>query len=105
MDFGTPRGSVQGGRRPALVIQNNKGNASSSTTIIAAITSREKTRYPFHVEFTAEESGLNHNGTVLCEQILTIDIMRLEKRAGMLPPGKMDEVDKALAVSLSLQIA
>ena len=42
VDFGTPRGSEQAGKRPALVIQNDVGNESSPTTIVAGITSKIK---------------------------------------------------------------
>ena len=35
-------GSEQGGIRPVLILQNDKGNCYSSTTIIAAVTSGEK---------------------------------------------------------------
>jgi len=38
-DFGNNGGSIQNGVRPALVVQCDEGNAASSTTIIAAITS------------------------------------------------------------------
>ena len=33
-------GSEQGGIRPVLIIQNNKGNKHSGTTIVAPITTR-----------------------------------------------------------------
>ena len=98
------RGSEQAGRRPVLIIQNDVGNQSSPTTIIAAITSQaRRRRYPFHVPFTAQESGLRLDGTVLCEQIQTIDQARLNPPAGVLGAEKMAEVDVALHRSLGLE--
>lgn len=102
VDFGVPRGSEQGGRRPALVIQNDIGNRNSSTTIVAAITSQQKRQYPFHVEIKANESGLPQDSTVLLEQIMTISQNRLVSKAGTLSSAKMAEVDEALKVSLEL---
>jgi len=102
VDFGIPKGSEQGGRRPALIIQNDTGNNSSSTTIIAAITSKKKKAYPFHVEVSASESGLSEDGTVLLEQVFTIDQSRLIERIGSLSSARMTEVNKALQVSLGL---
>jgi len=102
-DFGTPMGSVQGGKRLALVIQNDSGNFSSPTTIIAAITSKEKNSYPFHVQITAQESGLKLDGTVLLEQILTVNKNRLTEKAGQLFSFKMKEIDDALKVSLGIR--
>src|SRR4030043_324116 len=101
-DFGTPRGSEQGGQRPALIIQNDTGNTSSSTTIIAAITSKAKAPYPFHVEVSAHESGLPQDSTILLEQILTISKSRLIRRAGVLSFARMKDVDRAMQFSLSL---
>jgi mRNA interferase MazF len=79
-DFGTPRGSEQGGQRPALIIQNDTGNTSSPTTIIAAITSKTKAPSPFHVEILAKESGLPDDSIIKLEQILTISKSRLTCR-------------------------
>jgi len=104
VDFGNPRGSEQGGRRPALIVQNDTGNVSSPTTIIAAITSRRKGAYPFHVDIPALESGLPEDSTVLFEQLLTINKSRLINRLGSLSIAKMREVDKALEVSLGLSL-
>ena len=101
-DFGTPRGSEQGGQRPALIIQNDIGNTSSTTTIIAAITSKTKTSYPFHVEVSAQESGLPQDSTILLEQILTISKSRLIRCASVLSSERMRDVDRALQFSLSL---
>lgn len=97
-------GSEQTGRRPVLIVQNDTGNRASPTTIAAAITSQpRRRRYPFHVPFTAQESGLRLDGTVLCEQIQTVDQGRLGSLAGALSRQKMREVDLALHHSLGLE--
>lgn len=96
-------GSEQAGRRPVLIIQNDVGNRASPTTIVAAITSQpRRRRYPFHVSFTAQESGLRLDGTVLCEQIMTVDQGRLGELTGSLTQDRMQEVDLALHYSLGL---
>jgi mRNA interferase MazF len=96
-------GSEQAGRRPVLIIQNDTGNQFSPTTIVAAITSHTRRRpYPFHVAFTAQESGLRLDGTVLCEQIQTVDQGKLEGLAGAFSAEKMQEVNRALTRSLGL---
>jgi mRNA interferase MazF len=101
-DFGIPRGSEQGGQRPALIIQNDTGNTHSTTTIIAAITGKTKALYPFHVEISAQESGLPKDSTILFEQLLTISKSRLIRRAGVLSSPRMRDVDRALQYSLGL---
>lgn len=102
VDFGTPRGSEQAGKRPALVIQNDIGNETSPTTIVAGITSQKKPPYPFHIAITATESGLPKYSTILLEQLLTIAQDKLLQRCGQLSPDKMKEVDRALMYSLGM---
>jgi mRNA interferase MazF len=97
-------GSEQAGRRPVLIVQNDVGNRSSPTTVVAAITPAALLRrYPFHVPFAAQESGLQAEGTVLCEQIQTVDQSRLGALAGALSRETMREVDVALHHSLGLE--
>jgi len=102
VDFEIPKGSEQGGRRPALIIQNDVGNMYSPTTIVAAITSKQKQEYRFHVEITKEESGLRRDSTILLEQLRTITQDRLISKVGTLSSDKMEQIDKALKVSLGL---
>jgi mRNA interferase MazF len=102
VDLGTPRGSEQGGRRPTLIIQNDRGNRTSPTTIIAAITSRTRQAYPCHVNITVAESGLRLDSTILLEQLLTVNQSRLLNLVGTLSTAKMREVDRAIEASLGL---
>lgn len=103
VNFGIPAGNEQGGRRPALIIQNDIGNKKSNTTIIAAITSTiYGVKYPFHVEISKSESGLPEHSTIKLEQIRTISISRLVGFIGSLSYGKMLKVDEAIRASLGL---
>lgn len=109
LDFGVPQGSVQGGIRPSLVVQgdaiilqNDVGNRTSPTTMVAAITRKRKKNYPFHVEISAKESGLLEDSTILLEQIQTVPQSRLIKKLGELDEPKMEEVSKALMCSLGI---
>lgn len=103
LDFGPPQSSVQGGVRPALVIQNDTGNRFSPTTIVAAITSKQKKSYPFHVEISTDESGLPVDSTILIEQIQTVPQNLLGEKMGDLDKHKMLEVNQAIRVSLDLE--
>ena len=67
------RDSEQSGIRPAIIIQNDKGNEHSPTTIVASITSQEKRYLPTHVIVKPYQSGLNKVSTILMEQVRTID--------------------------------
>jgi hypothetical protein len=54
VDLEPVRGSEQGGTRPCLVIQNDRGNKYSPTVIVAAITSRKKKVLPTHVQIDTD---------------------------------------------------
>lgn len=96
-------GSEQGGVRPVLVLQNNVGNRHSPTVIVAAITTQlQKQKFPTHVALTTDEVPLAHDSVVLLEQVRTIDKQRIQDRIARLDERRMDEVDRALEVSLGL---
>ena len=98
-------GSEQGGTRPVLIISNDIGNRHSPTVIVAAITSRvhTKAKLPTHTAIRDFE-GLNKDSIILLEQIRTIDKKRLQEYIVMLSESEMARVDKALAISVSLNI-
>jgi len=96
-------GSEQGQIRPVLVLQNNVGNLTSLTTIIAPITPKKFIKeYPTNVEIFGEDSGLDNISTVLLNQIKTIDKERVTKKIGFLGSSFMKKVDCAIRVSLDL---
>jgi mRNA interferase MazF len=94
-------GSEQGGIRPVLVIQNDKGNEHSPTVIVAAITSRKKNHLPTHIPLYSP-SMLEKASMVLLEQIRTIDKRRLTEYIGKLGKPQMRKVDQALMISLGI---
>ncbi len=103
VDLESVKGSEQGKTRPCLVIQNNKGNEVSPTTIIAAITSKSEKEYPFTVHVAAGDGNLPKDSAVLCNHIRTISSKdRIMKILGSLKPETMRKVDTALKVSLAL---
>ena len=97
------RDSEQSGIRPAIIIQNDKGNEHSPTTIVASITSQEKRYLPTHVVVKPYQSGLNKVSTILMEQIRTIDKSRIDNYLGKVTPREMVAIEKALSVSLAME--
>lgn len=95
-------GSEQGGYRPVLIIQNNRGNQYSPTVIVAAITSQPKTKLPTHVPINGIR-GLEKESFVLLEQIRTVDKRRLDDYVGRLNRDQMNRVEKALRTSMEIK--
>jgi mRNA interferase MazF len=104
-DFGIEADLQEAGRskkRPVLVVQNDWGNAYADTTIVVPLSSGVPSRaYPFHVELPAEILG--KPGIVMCEQIWTLSLQRLDPGGlAECPSWLMDQVDEALRHSLGL---
>ena len=97
-------GSEQGGVRPVLIIQNNKGNKHSGTTIAAPITTKRiPNRLPVHVYTFAGNSGLPQNSSVMLEQIRVLDKSRLTDYIGHIDAQTMDKLENAIDISLGLK--
>jgi mRNA interferase MazF len=98
------RGAEQKGTRPALIIQNDRGNTSLSypLTIVASM-SRTEREIPLHVRITpSEENGLTDFTDVKCEQVMAIEKSRLIRRRGVITSEELSKVDVALKISLDL---
>lgn len=98
------RGAEQQGTRPALVIQNDRGNASLSypLTIVVSM-SRTERELPLHVRIApTPENGLTNYTDVKCEQVMTIEKSRLLRKRGAISPEELARVEHALKLSLNL---
>ena len=101
-DLGYQSGSIQGGCRPVLIVQNNKGNEYAPTTIICPITSATKTRLPTHV-YLNTSGGLYKESIVLCEQVTTINKEQLKEYLGTINESSiLTKINRALSISLGL---
>lgn len=100
VDFGKGYGSEQGGIRPAIIVQNNKGNSVSPCTIVAPMTSEEKNNLPTHITvYPTRDNGLRKISTIMFEQIRTIDKSRIISKVGNI---NMETLVKRIQNSLSI---
>ena len=98
------QGSEQGGVRPVLIIQNNKGNKYSPTTIVACLTSRvySKATLPTHY-LLPTDIGLKYPSMVMLEQIFTIDKTRLIKRITRINKYDMQRIEMQIKKSFDIR--
>lgn len=88
--------------RPAVVVQNDIGNANSSTTIVAPVTGTYR-GYPFEVLVEAEDSTFDKDSSVRLDQIRVVSIeKRIHSVVGSLDEDTMAKMDDALKLSLGL---
>lgn len=106
VDLGNQVGSVQSLVRPAIVVQNNKGNLYSTTTIVVPLTSKNRKSLPTHHILKKNDYDFLHTDSIaLCEQITTISEQQIKNVIGMMDSDVMSEIDRKLAISINLRLA
>lgn len=97
-------GSEQGGIRPVLIVQNDIGNHFSPTTIVILLTTKDKkSTLPTHVTLHKEQcEGLAYDSVIMCEQMRTIDKKRIRDKVGRINEESLDEVMRAVKVSINM---
>jgi len=89
--------------RPALIISNNIGNQYADRVIVAPISSSGPGKiYPFEVHLNPSEGGLSKASKILLDQIRTLDKSRLGHQIGTLEAERMEEVNRAIRISLAV---
>lgn len=83
-------GSEQGGIRPVLIIQNNKGNLYSTTTIVMPFSTQIKNlKQPTHTLIKKSAgTGLKKDSILLGEQVRAISNQRIIKKIGIVTNEK-----------------
>ena len=86
VDLGRSFGSEQGGIRPAVIVQNNKGNKFSPTVLVIPMTSEiKKVNMPTHnIMHKTKFNGLDKDSMLLGEQTTVIDKKRILYKRGSL---------------------
>ena len=100
-------GSVQGGLRPVLIVQNDVGNQYSSTVEVIPLTSRtNKAKHmPTHVPVRPDaRNGLRKESVVLAENVVTIPKTRLREHIGFASRSLMAQVGQARYIQSPLPI-
>lgn len=101
-DFSPTRGHEQRGRRPALVVSDDRFNDSAAgLVLLCPLTTTERPGIPWHIE-VGEDAGLPERSFVMCEQVRSASMQRLSGRAGTAPSAVMRQVEDRLRVLMSL---
>ena len=106
-DLGERSGSLQSGRRPVLIVSNDKNNRYSSVlNVIPMTTKMNKRNLPCHVEIhDYERFGLNAPSTIMVEQLTVVDKKDLMFRIGKINDDRiLMEICDAMAVQFPVLI-
>jgi mRNA interferase MazF len=86
--------------RPCVILQNDVGNRSASTTIIAPLMKQGK-RFPFTVTIApTAQNGLTEARQLNLSQMRVVDAQRIMNRLGSLADIYWEEIEKAVNIEL-----
>ncbi|MBX9640697.1 MAG: type II toxin-antitoxin system PemK/MazF family toxin [Mycobacteriaceae bacterium] len=107
VDFNPARGSEANKIRPAVVVSNDRANATASRlgrgmVTVVPVTSNVATVYPFQVLLTFGASGLAVDSKAQAEQIRSVAAERFRRRLGHISPAELSQIDDALRLHLDL---
>ncbi|MCC8100235.1 MAG: type II toxin-antitoxin system PemK/MazF family toxin, partial [Clostridiales bacterium] len=102
-DCGEWRGSIQGGIRPVVVMQNDTGNRHSPTLCVVKLTSKVKKRpnQPTHY-MLKNVRGIPYPSQVLAEQPDTINKSDIIRYMAHLSDKHMAEISRCIQVEMAL---
>jgi mRNA interferase MazF len=107
VDFNPARGSEANKIRPAVVVSNDRANATATrlgrgVVTVVPVTSNVATVYPFQVLLTVGASGLGVDSKAQAEQIRSVVAERFHRRLGHISPAELSRLDDALRLHLDL---
>ncbi len=95
------RKHIQEGKRPVVVVSNNTCNKASPVITVVPLTTSVKRPYPQQVPIIFQESV----SIAIADQLTSIPVSELENCVCTLCDFQMDQIDRAIAVQLSLVLA
>ncbi len=106
-DLDPARGSEANKRRPAIIVSNDRANATAArlgrgVITVVPVTSKITRVFPFQVLLRAELTELRVDSKAQAEQVRAVSVERLGPVLGRLPASIMEEVDEALRLHLQL---
>ena len=107
VNFDPAQGSEASKSRPAVVVSNDRANATASrlgrgVVTVVPVTSHITAIYPFQVFLSAATTGLAVDSKAQAEQIRSVATERLRRRIGRVAPAELAQLDDALRLHLEL---
>ncbi len=107
VDLEPVRGAEANTRRPAVVVSNDRANATAArlrrgVVTVVPVSSNVARIYPFQTLLRALDSGLPQDSKAQAEQIRSIAVERVGPILGRVPTATMAELDNAIRLHLQL---
>jgi mRNA interferase MazF len=107
VDFEPARRSEANKRRPAVIVSNDRANATVTrlgrgVVTVVPVTSNVTNIYPFQVLLPAATTGLTVDSKGQAEQIRSVAAQRLQRKIGHVSADELVQLDQALRLHLEL---
>jgi mRNA interferase MazF len=107
VDLEPVRGGEASKRRPAVVVSNDRANATADrlgrgVVTVVPLTSNVRRVHPFQVLLPADAAGLRTPSKAQAEQVRAVSIERLGAALGVLGASVMADIDDAIRLHLVL---
>jgi mRNA interferase MazF len=107
VDLDPARGNEASKQRPAVIVSNDRANATATrlgrgVITVVPVTSNVAKIYPFQVFLSAATTGLAVDSKAQAEQIRSVATERLLRRIGRVSPAELAGLDQALRLHLEL---
>jgi len=104
-DLDPVEGHEQAGKRPCLVISDDRNNHGASGLITILPMNRTKRANPFHVPISPPEGGVTNDCVIMCDQIRTISLDNcVGEYWGDIDPATMAIVEDRVTIYLGLKL-
>ena len=107
IDLDPARGTEARKSRPAVIVSNDGANTTATrlgrgVVTVVPVTSNVERVYPFQVLLPASATGLATDSKAQAEQVRSVDVERIQRQVGTVPPALMNQLDDALRLHLAL---
>ena len=106
-DLDPARAAEADTRRPAIIVSNDRANATAArlgrgVVTVVPITSNISRVFPFLVVLPADDVGIRVDSKAQAEQVRSVSIERIGPVIGRLPTHLISKLDDALRLHLQL---
>lgn len=103
-DLDPVAGHEQAGKRPCLIISDDRSNHGNSGLVTILPITRTRRANPFHVPIAPPDGGVTDSGVIMCDQIRTVSVNeRFGQFWGSVSASTMALVEDRVRVHLGLR--
>lgn len=108
IDLQPARGGEANRRRPAIIVSNDRANATADrlgrgVVTVVPVTGNTRRVFPFQVLLPADITGVRVDSKAHTEQVRSVTIERVGPVLGWVPAQVMAELDETLCLQVQLQ--